>query len=62
MDSSLYIERGYDMISKEKEVRYDLYCNICKGAEKKEEEDPCDECLATPTNVDSVKPVNFKEQ
>lgn len=50
------------MENREKEVRFDLYCNNCKSYEQKEEEDPCDECLATPVNVDSVKPINFKEK
>lgn len=50
------------MVSREKEVRFDLYCNLCGSFGVNEAEDPCDECLATPVNVDSVKPINFKEK
>ena len=42
-------------------VRYDKYCDTCMFASVKETEDPCDECLNNPTNEDSRRPVNFKE-
>jgi len=43
------------------EVDFHLYCRTCKFAGKKEDEDPCDECLTHPANVDSRKPINYQE-
>lgn len=48
-------------MNQEKEVRFDLYCSICKHAKLGEQDDPCFECLQHPSNIDSHKPVNFKE-
>lgn len=45
---------------REKIVRFDLYCDVCKFADKEEKDDPCDRCLAECTNTNSVLPVNFK--
>ena len=45
-----------------KEVRYDLYCHRCQYETYKEGDDPCDECLATPMNKNSHRPVNWKER
>lgn len=44
-----------------KEVRFDIYCEKCKFAGTSESEDPCFECLDEPVNIDSEKPVNYKE-
>lgn len=46
----------------EKEVYFDQYCKTCKYAKTKEEDDPCDECLANPVNVNSHKPVKYEEK
>lgn len=43
-----------------KEVYFDRYCPLCKHKDRKEEEDPCDDCLAEPVNANSHKPVNFE--
>lgn len=45
-----------------KEVCFDKYCKTCKYFEKKDVEDPCDECLGEPMNLYSHKPVNYKEE
>lgn len=46
----------------EKEVRFDIYCKDCKYEDKKENEDPCWDCLTETVNQDSKKPVYFKEK
>lgn len=48
------------MVNEYKEVRFDEYCETCKYESKKEDEDPCDECLNNPVNLYSKKPVNWK--
>lgn len=45
-----------------KEVYFGEYCKKCKYWEKKENEEPCDECLENPVNLYSHKPVNYKEK
>ena len=46
----------------DKEVYFGLYCNQCQYYDTPESEDPCDECLTSPSNVYSHKPINFKEK
>lgn len=46
----------------ESEVYYFEYCKTCKHFDKKEEEEPCDECLGETVNVDSHKPVRWEEK
>lgn len=43
-----------------KEVYFDQYCKSCKNWEKKECEDPCNECLGVPANTHSHKPVKYE--
>ena len=50
------------METETKFVNFDQYCNKCKNSKTAETEDPCDECLANPTNIDSHKPINFEEE
>lgn len=45
---------------REKEVDYYTYCQLCKYHGCLENEDPCWDCLAEPTNINSHKPVEFK--
>lgn len=45
-----------------KEVYYDQYCKSCKHCEKKDNEEPCDECLDNPINSYSHKPINYKKK
>lgn len=44
------------------EVDFFTYCPQCKYKDKKGECEPCDECLTSPMNEDSAKPINFKEE
>lgn len=50
------------MENKTKEVRFDIWCNKCKYSDLKEDEDPCNECLSEPYNINSHKPTCFKEK
>lgn len=45
-----------------KEVFFGWYCDTCENKKKKEDESPCCECLSEPGNVDSHKPVYYKEK
>lgn len=45
-----------------KEVYYGDYCPTCKHKDKKENEEPCYECLDNPTNLYSHKPVKYEEK
>ena len=38
------------------------YCSRCEHKDLPESELPCDECLAEPVNLNSHKPVYFKEK
>jgi hypothetical protein len=42
-----------------KEVYFDKWCITCQHEKLMEEADPCFECLDTPLNVDSNKPINW---
>lgn len=44
-----------------KEVRFDHYCKTCQHYNKREDEDPCYECLDQGWNEDSHRPINYKE-
>jgi len=48
------------MNNKEKLVAFDIWCPKCKYKNKREEEEPCDECLAYPVNENSTKPVMWE--
>lgn len=43
-------------------VEFSEYCYKCKNKDVVETEDPCNECLKTPVNEDSHKPINFEEE
>ena len=45
-----------------KEVYFHNYCKKCKHWDKKESEEPCDECLEEPLNLESHKPIKFEEK
>lgn len=51
------------MVGDNKEVFFDVYCPRCehKGTDENDPKGACWECLESPVNVDSHKPVNFKE-
>lgn len=42
-------------------VHFHDYCVKCKYYDRKEEEDPCFECLENPVNLYSHKPLKFEE-
>ena len=44
-----------------RECLFNIYCKTCKYFEKEGWEDPCDACLCETYNIDSHKPVNYKE-
>lgn len=44
----------------DKEVYFHQYCNKCKHFGDDESSDICNDCLASPSNEDSHKPVNYK--
>lgn len=43
-----------------KEVFFCKYCGVCKHADIKDFEEPCNECLENTYNIQSHKPVNFE--
>lgn len=45
-----------------KEVDFEKYCETCKHEDTPEFEDPCNDCLDYPTNVNSSKPVYWEEK
>lgn len=44
-----------------KEVYFDQYCKTCEYCNQMEEFEPCSECLKEPVNLNSHKPVKWKE-
>lgn len=51
------------MIGSNKEVFFDVYCPTCQYKDDNESDvtSPCFDCLDTPVNQDTHKPVNWKE-
>ena len=49
-------------INEEKEVYFSLYCHQCKHKDTKDTDEPCNDCLAHPSNAWSHKPVHFEEE
>lgn len=47
------------MENSEKIVDFHRYCQFCIHFEKGENEAPCDDCLAHPTNTYSEQPVRY---
>jgi hypothetical protein len=50
------------MQTETKIVYFDKYCPVCKYQTLNKTEDPCNECLTNPSNINSHKPVNFEEK
>lgn len=44
-----------------KEVLFAYWCRECEHYDKPETDDPCNSCLAQGWNVDSTKPIYFKD-
>lgn len=51
----------YKLIGDKKEVYFGDYCPKCIYKDKVEDKEPCCDCLDSPSNVDSHKPLYFKE-
>lgn len=45
-----------------KEVYFHEYCKTCEHFTKMEEQEPCNTCVSEPVNIDSHKPVRWKER
>ena len=45
-----------------KEVYFDKYCKTCEYCDYKETDGPCFKCLEESININSHKPVNWKEK
>jgi methionyl-tRNA synthetase len=56
---------GLLMENREKEVFFDKYCGMCIYRDMVDEKgyqcEQCEECLASPYNIDSHKPINYRE-
>ena len=46
----------------EKEVYFHEYCKKCEHKKLSETDSPCDECLAEATNLNTHRPVRYKEK
>ena len=46
----------------QKIVEFENWCKKCVHCAKKENEEPCDECLEHSTNEDSHRPVKFQNK
>lgn len=49
-------------MNEEKEVYFDQYCKSCKYHGLEESKDPCNDCLAEPSNTNSRKPMNYESK
>lgn len=50
------------MVNQYKEVDFSQYCKTCEFERVPEDGNPCDECLESPVNLYSHKPVKWKEK
>lgn len=50
------------MEQKEKLVEFEKWCPVCAFKDEPEENEPCCDCLEEPVNMNSHKPVMFKEK
>lgn len=48
------------MVENTKEVYFNEYCESCKYEKLEEDKDPCHDCLSTPMNINSHKPVHYE--
>lgn len=49
-------------MNEEKEVYFDQYCKSRKHHGLEESKDPCNDCLAEPSNTNSHKPMNYESK
>lgn len=45
-----------------KEVYFHEYCKSCKHKQVEHTEDPCDECLSEPINLNTHRPVKYEKK
>lgn len=45
-----------------KEVYYHEYCKTCKNRKVANTEEPCNECLSEPINLDTHRPVKYEKK
>lgn len=45
----------------QKFVSFYVYCKDCKNNNTLETDEPCNDCLSSPVNEDSHKPIHFTE-
>lgn len=45
-----------------KEVYYHKYCVDCKHRKVANTEEPCNECLSEPTNLNTHRPVKYEKK
>ena len=38
-----------------------VFCKFCEHKDKAESEEPCCDCLEYPTNLESYRPIHFKD-
>lgn len=50
------------MESRQKEVRFDIYCKKCEFWNTSASNDPCNDCLGDPSNEGSHVPKYFKQK
>lgn len=43
-------------------VDFNEYCKKCKYKNLDEFMDPCNECLNNPVNINSKRPINYKDE
>lgn len=58
--NSLERLRGDFMETREHIVDFANYCLTCKNRAVNSVDEPCNDCLANPTNTDSTRPVNWQ--
>jgi hypothetical protein len=45
-----------------KEVYFHEYCKKCEHKKLEETEEPCSDCMAEPTNLQTHRPVRYEEK
>lgn len=45
-----------------KEVHFHEYCKSCRYKRIEHTEDPCDECLSEPINLNTHRPVKYEKK
>lgn len=50
------------MENREHMVEFEKWCGTCKHKLVSAKDDPCDECVSSPMNEDSRKPVKWEKE